>query len=381
MPRWRIRYVSVGAGIGDDSMRQWSAQDCSGTQTAPLVGHQLTTSSAGNSDVRDLGAGTVALQYQIAARSGTSSAHVIIDWSANNAFTDTVLLLDETISYGGGVATATRCLPLAAAPVGNPCVYGTQVKPGVAAALTLLPDFIQSVANSRGMGWIASRFAGAYFTVLGVTDLCSRPPPVPGPIVANDFQGNFGRMIEALGALLWPELCECIPGSPSPIPYTPWVTTEPPGSATPPSFPVTTPGDPAALSQILSLLAQLVNMVAQDLETDTLEQRWRLPFATIPGATQTGLVDSGTTGLDRALGVLLTVTKLPEGVTTWPGNPIYIKDLGWVSVDDGGAMLQELRVTRQQQMWFPTQMQLANRFSWALTPGTEIAMQVLKVEP
>jgi len=382
MSTWRISYGGLSGTFPiDDSLRQWSALNCSGSETAGITGHSLGPGSIGQVVTGPIATGTSALQYTIATRSGSGSANIRIDWSANNTFTDAVVLMDTNLLFGAGAGASITCLPLTSAGPTTPCVYGTQVKPGVAAALTLLPDFISAVATTRGMGWIAARFAALYYTVLNVEDLCSRLPPVPSDILPNDFSGNFGKMIEALGALLWPELCECIPGSPTPTPPVVWVDNLPPGSATTPTFPVSTPGDPAALSAILSRLSEIQAALAQDLELDTLMQRWQLPFATVEGSTETDLADEGQFGVDRILGLLITVTQLPEGVTTWPGNPIYIKDLGWIAVDDGGAMLQELRITRQQQWWFPTKMQLATRVSWALTPDTRIAVQMFRPEP
>jgi hypothetical protein len=146
-------------------------------------------------------------------------------------------------------------------------------------------------------------------------------------------------------------------------------------------FVVTEPGDPAALEAILRRLSEIQNTVNQDLVTDNLLQRWRLPFGTILGELHEHLTESGSIPVARAVGALITVTTLPTDPSTVLGNPIYIKDLGWIAADDGGAMLQEVRITRQQQAWYPQQMQLATRLSWALRDGVEIAVQELLPEP
>jgi hypothetical protein len=187
--------------------------------------------------------------------------------------------------------------------------------------------------------------------------------------------------VVALKWLLWPLLCECKPGTPAPTPFPPQTQPQPPGLPPPPTFVVTTPGDPAALEAILTRLSEIQNTVNQDLVTDNIQQRWRLPFGTINGLLHEHLTGQGSIPVSRAVGVLVTVTQLPAEPSTVLGNPIYIKDLGWIAVDDGGAMLQELRVTRQQQAWYPQQMQLATRVSWALRDDVEIAVQELLTEP
>jgi hypothetical protein len=156
---------------------------------------------------------------------------------------------------------------------------------------------------------------------------------------------------------------------------------QPPGWPATPTYPCD-PATPCAdFTEIRQKLDQILGIVGPDLAIDTITQRWRTPFALPASFTHTQLVGEGSFAIDRVLGLLITVTTLPPGLETWPGNPTYLKDLGWLAVDDGGAMLQELRITRQQQVWLPQHMQLATTVSYALTPGTELAVQELTTEP
>lgn len=123
----------------------------------------------------------------------------------------------------------------------------------------------------------------------------------------------------------------------------------------------------------------VVSMLQQLLQLATLEQRWRLPFGTIDGAT-TPASGTGSFAVSRAVGLRIEVVTEPPGTRTSFGNPPYHFDLGWLSVTDGGGMLQEVRVTRPVQTWFPAQMQLATLVGYALKPGVVAYITELRVE-
>lgn len=380
-PRYRVTYVTGSSNIADDSITQIADTACSGPSLTTAVLHTVTSSSAGTVEQRDVVSGAVAIRYAITGRGGGGSIHIRIDYSSNGAFTDTQVLFDAAINYGSVAPGAVECAVITGVVPASPCGYGTRAKSTAPAAVTVDPTLLNNASIAHGMSWVAAKLAATLYSVQRIPELCSQPPPDPGVVQAGDWQGNIAGALRALDALLWDQFCECVPGTPSPVPYPLWSSPQPSGDAVAPSFPVSTPGDPAALSQILSLLAQILQLVTSDLELDTIVQRWAKPFGDVPGITHAGLTGEGSVDVSRALGLLVTVTQLPEVVTTFPGNPIYIRDLGWLAVDDGGAMLQELRVTRQQQRWFPTQMQLATRVSWSLKADVEIAVQVLSAEP
>lgn len=353
---------------------------CGGETLARFQSHTLISGAAPSVEDNVLPAGTLSVDHAICGTYGEAGTiHMRYEYSASGSFSDTVLLNDLIVAYPLN-ACAHVCLQIPTTSA-IPCPYGSQPRDLTQLAIDVLPNLISSWAGAAGKAWLAARLVALHYTTLDVQDLCSKPPPIPPPVVFDDFGANLTAAATALAAIAWPVLCECSPGTPSPAPYPPWVQADPGGRSPAPTFPVTTPGDPAALSEILKRLSEIQATVGYDFAADTLMQRWRLPFSTIPGPLAGALELEGQIDVERALGLLVTVTQLPPDVSTWPGNPDYIKDLGWIAVDDGGAMLQELRVTRQQQQWFPKDMQLATRVSWSLTPGTVIAIQQLLPEP
>lgn len=130
------------------------------------------------------------------------------------------------------------------------------------------------------------------------------------------------------------------------------------------------PADP----QLLGLLQSILNTV-------TPIQRYKAPFAFTPGATHSGLTGTGSIAIPRSVGVTVTVTAYPAGNFIADGNPVYIYDLGWVSVSETGGMIQEHRLSRQQFTWLPDQCQLADHFNYFLRPGVTISVQELYAEP
>lgn len=128
------------------------------------------------------------------------------------------------------------------------------------------------------------------------------------------------------------------------------------------------PPDPAAIA----MLQQLLQLV-------TLEQRYRLPFATVDGDTHLAILEDSFS-VERAVGLKIDVLVIPPGKRTSMGNPDYVFDLGWISVTDGAGMLQELRITRAHHTWFPSQMQLATSVGYALQPGVEASITELRPE-
>lgn len=379
MARVRVTYVTGSSSIADDSRSQWSASGCSGSLISHYALHTITSGSAGTVEIDTAAANAASLSWNITGRSAGGSIHMRFEVSQIGDFSDAVVAFDDTIVYTTAVPGAGVCIALSPTAAGD-CQFGTRVQAGVSDFIQITPNFLANAAQERGMAWLAALLAFTYYTTFSVRQLCSGPPPNPGLIVEGDFQGNTKKGLDALGALLWPLLCECVPGTPTPTTPPPFTQPAPPDLPVQPPFVVPAPGDPATLAAILQRLSEIQNVVNQDLVTDNQMQRWRLPFGTVPGTLHEHLVGEGSFAIDRAVGVLITVTTLPTDPQTFFGNPIYLKDLGWIAADDGGAMLQELRVTRQQQAWYPAQMQLATRVSWALRDNVEIAVQELRPE-
>ena len=285
-----------------------------------------------------------------------------------------------TLSSGSNFWASCCAVYPVGAPSGPPCQYGTRLKPGQPAVAIIDQALIQTALTLIPGTWLGLLLNIYIGTAQDTSALCGSLPLEPAQIATNMLINPGRAALEVLQRVLWPYFCECTPGASTPVSPPPYAPVQPPGWPAAPTYPVNPTNPCLDLTEVRAKLDQLLRIAGEDLELDTLLQRWRLPFATVDGTTHTGLSGTGEFATERTLGLLVTVTGLPPGIATWPGNPTYLKDLGWIAVDDGGAMLQELRVTRQQQTWYPAHMQLATRVSWSLTPDTEIAVQELKTE-
>jgi hypothetical protein len=112
-----------------------------------------------------------------------------------------------------------------------------------------------------------------------------------------------------------------------------------------------------------------------------LVQRYRLPFAYSPGTRHTSLSGSGSFHIGGLVGVQIYVTVPPGSAPVLPGNPPYLFDCGWASLNDPNGMLEEKRITRSGFDWIAADAQLATSFNWALNPGVVIDVVELRPEP
>jgi len=127
--------------------------------------------------------------------------------------------------------------------------------------------------------------------------------------------------------------------------------------------------------RLLATLTELRNLVQ-------LVQRYAVPFATIAGAAHSGQLGTGSFSIDRLIGMRVDITShLPGTVPDLEGNPPYVWDQGWMSITDGGGMLQEKRISQTHFDWLPPHMGMATSFGFALRPGTIATFTELEAEP
>ncbi len=152
--------------------------------------------------------------------------------------------------------------------------------------------------------------------------------------------------------------------------------TPPTGFPTPPIVgPCTSIGD---ICGALSVMNQKLDIARMQLQ---LLQRWGVPFALNYGAVHPGLVGTGELAVSRLIGAHCELTSTDPGRPVLPGNPAYVYDAGWMSINDASGMLEEKRITRYSFDWLPEHMPLATSFKYMLNPGFTLRMTELLVEP
>jgi len=192
---------------------------------------------------------------------------------------------------------------------------------------------------------------------------------------------SFQTRLDIFKAISWLSFCQCVPGTPTPVPPPQPVVVVPPGFPTTPVFPCDNVDPCAALVSIQNQLVALSNSMASTSQLVTLLQRYSEPFAYIPGAIHSGIHVSGSFAVSRLVGMRVTVVDRPGAERLFSGVPNYISDLGWLSLLTGDGLIDEIRLTRDTQSWFPKLMPLATQFGISLRDGVVVDLQELEAEP
>lgn len=261
------------------------------------------------------------------------------------------------------------------------CPYGTEITPPGASLVQLTPTLIASILTSAGFPELAFFFVPLYYSMFSTETLCEQlPPPLP-TVDLLDPTISFQTRLDIFRAISWLSFCRCTPGTPTPAPPPPPVIVVPPGTPTAPVFPCDNVDPCAALVAIQQQLAALSSAQASMAQLVTLLQRYSEPFAYIPGAIHSGIHVSGSFAISRLVGMRVTVVSRPGDERLFSGVPNYISDLGWISVLTGDGMIDEIRLTRDTQSWFPKLMPLATQFGISLRDGVVVDLQELEAEP
>jgi hypothetical protein len=261
-----------------------------------------------------------------------------------------------------------------------PCQYGTELNQGGTFVYYLTPGLIDVWLAGVGMPWLAPLFTALWFTSFNAQDLCGSGPP-PFPVINLDtLEASAATVLQILKCVAWPNLCRCTPGTPIPTGYPPPSATQPVGWPVVPTINCAESDLCATLLGMQRQLAALQQALNSNLELTTLLQRYGLPFAFINGATHQ-ISASGSFAVSRLVGVKIVVTAAPGGLQQFTGVPSYISDLGWISLVTGEGLMDEVRLTRAEQYWFPRLMPLALSLGIGLREGVTVSVQELEAEP
>lgn len=296
----------------------------------------------------------------------------------NPLVTNRVVVLFAASAYPGQVITGNGSGTYSSDVY---CQYGSRMKIGTDAAVYLTPALLSAWLDAASMPWLAPVFVVFWFTTYNVGNLCGKPPPT-FPAIGTDVNLlSMESLTAILDAVAWFNLCECAPGSPSPVPYPPPTQPEPPGLPVPPTFSCSNVDVCATLVTIQQQLAALSQTARSSLELVTLLQRYKAPFAYTEGARHPNLTGENEFLIPRLVGLDISVTARSGAEKTHLGNPTYVYDLGWIAIWDANGLLQELRLTRDRMIWLPEKQTEATRFAYALRDGVTIEVTELEAEP
>lgn len=252
-----------------------------------------------------------------------------------------------------------------------PCQYGTRPKADTSLVLPIGGAILNTVLGHFAKPWLGTLFGSIVGSSMAMDTLCNTIPPSWPAIDIGALLNSDAEKLVLFQSLAWHVFCECTPGPTTPTPYTE------PNPVQPPNWPVYGP-EPCTNSDICATLLEILKRLdylssSQNLYIDhrTILNNPRPTLAFKVGAVHTGLTGSGTLTISKLIGIRLQLTANVPGHSL-EGNPPYIWDVGWMSVSDGGAMLQERRITRALYEWFPGEMSIATTWGYFFK-GAEIA--------
>ncbi len=263
-------------------------------------------------------------------------------------------------------------------PTPSPCVPRVKASmPAVAVLDQAILSGALALIPSSWWGFLLEWYVGS---TIDTSVLCAAPPPTITTI-ATDFLINPGHgAFDVLSATLWPYYCECTPATPpAVVPPLP-SPTQPPGWPAAPTYPVNPTNPCLDLTEVRHKLDELMRLVQRDLELDKLVQRYHVPFAYIKGAVHSGLTGAASLNVPRIIGIQVDITSRPAGLEL-EGTPPYLWDMGWLSVMTGDGMIQEVRLTRDPQIWQPQLAPEATVVGYFLKPGVVASITELYAEP
>ena len=260
------------------------------------------------------------------------------------------------------------------------CQYGTRLKGTSEFVFYLTPELITSWLTAIGAPLLAPLFTAFWYSTLDARAVCGTGPPVLPPVQLGTLGESIDTLRQYLYAVAWPNICECVPGTPGPVPYPPPGLVAPPNWPSPPTFSCLDTDICATLESIQQQLAALSQAMASSRELVTLLQRYQLPFALVPGATHSGLSGKGNFAVSRLKGLRVSIRQRPP-TPILPGPIPYVFDLGWIAATDGlSVLIEERRVSQDAFDWMPDDMQLATTFGYEFFPGVIADVLELQAE-
>lgn len=271
------------------------------------------------------------------------------------------------------------------------CTYGTQKNNGAQTALEVGFGLLDLVGLTKSGAWAIPMVLANVATPIILDQLCGQNPPGDPPIGSSDWTTPSSRGPYSVGVAkvtdkfithVWNTFCQCTPapsGSPPPTPPAPVDWTQPTSYVTNNNITITE----TQLSVAIQFLIQIITGTQGTNTTTAIEVQKVLscacPGAYIAGTVHVGLTGEGSFPVSGLSGLLIEVVAKTPGAAELAGNPPYLWNAGWMSIDNADGMLEEKRVTRDAFVWLPAHMGLATSFNYYLLGATEL--RVTELEP
>lgn len=278
-------------------------------------------------------------------------------------------------------------------PAYGPCQYGTMNNPEAAIYTTVTTALVDIVTVILGGGPLMIL---AFDALLGAPLFaynCDQLPPTAPTFNDSDFLGETGiitpgswwKLMDLFRVGVWHFYCQCAPatgGGPDPVPPA---LPDPGPPLTDPGPSPKLPCSDADMCQVLNIIVRQINSISLNIQYNRQTNNYfpspSQAFNYQLGAPHPGIYGSGYLSIGGLVGLKVDISSRPEGTLELQGNPPYLWNMGWMSVDDDDGMLEEKRITRDSFVWLPTHMAQANAFGWNLNPEVVITVWELLPAP
>jgi hypothetical protein len=237
--------------------------------------------------------------------------------------------------------------------------------------LPLTPTYTLAAATTYRIGFDILGVQAWGYHPAGTTSSNPNWTPVDSYASPAGTTGTFPNSPQ--GGLWWsmgPRVCTTSPTSSPPNASSP---TQPTTIIIAPTLSCGTTADLCtAVRQLDQRLTQIYSLV-------TVIQRHAVPFAYVPGAVHSGITGVGSFPISQLMGLRIQLSATAAGPVL-PGNPPYLWNQGWLSINDSQGMLEEKRLTRTGFEWLPTSCRMATSFNYDLADGVVMVVTELEAE-
>lgn len=259
------------------------------------------------------------------------------------------------------------------------------------------PDSSLVDAGAGYIGGLLTRLEGLWAipaTILAAVGyynldtLCDGPPEPDVDLEPADYFAilpayamtrSHAKLAQKFKRALWLQYCDCAPAPVGMPPPTPPAQV----NYIQPTWYITNNNNTISNTDIANTLNLILNNNTSNTYSSRDTQQLAAasspcaPLAYEAGFVHEGLVGQGAFGISDVVGFRVEVVSHPTNNLVVPGQPPYIWNLGWVSTLMPDGLLDEKRVTRDAQLWFPCALALADTFAYTLRAGVELRVTEL----
>jgi len=273
-------------------------------------------------------------------------------------------------------------------PLTGFCQYGTEQKEPLSSIINLSPAVAAALLPIEGL-WAVPLILAASAPVVALNVLCSGNPFPPQVIAESDWTTfdntlhlpkAYGKVVANFQNTLWHHFCQCEPGpSGSPTPTPPNVV-----NWNAPTYLVQINNNTVSNYDIAYTLNQIINTYSPVTFYQNyynyqvgIAEAGCTPAEYVESTVHEDLLGTGRFEIGDVVGFKVEALERNISEPVLEGQPMYLWNMGWISVLADELLLDEKRVTRSGYLWFPCSLKHATSFTYTLRDFTRLRVTEL----